>query len=240
VLAAGPLGRNLRHLITLLDDLQALGIWFVTLGEGIATTTPAGRLQLHVLSAVSQFERDRIAERIRAGLAPVVAPVVASARRARGKKTGPNPTDRRKAGSKHHLVTDARSVPLVAQVTAANVNDITLLDPLVAALPAVRGRRGRPRRRPDALQGDRGYDSQPHRDRLFAQGIVPILAPRRTPNGSGLGVCRWVVERTHAWLHRYRRLAVRYERRDDVHQAVLTLGCILVGWNYLKAKKRVF
>src|SRR6266852_3932001 len=62
------LGRNLRHLVTLLDDLQALGIGFVTLGEGIDTTTPAGRLQLHVLSAISQFERDRIAERVRAGL----------------------------------------------------------------------------------------------------------------------------------------------------------------------------
>jgi DNA invertase Pin-like site-specific DNA recombinase len=62
------LGRNLRHLVTLLDDLQSLGIAFVTLGEGIDTTTPAGRLQLHVLSAISQFERDRIAERVKAGL----------------------------------------------------------------------------------------------------------------------------------------------------------------------------
>ena len=50
-------------------DLQALRIGFVTLGEGIDTTTAAGRLQLHVLSAISQFERDRIAERVRAGLA---------------------------------------------------------------------------------------------------------------------------------------------------------------------------
>ena len=64
--------------------------------------------------------------------------------RCAGEKTGPNPTDRRKAGSKHHIVTDARGVPLVAHVTAANVNDITHLDALVADLPAVRGRRGRP------------------------------------------------------------------------------------------------
>jgi transposase len=120
------------------------------------------------------------------------------------------------------------------------VNDITQLDPLVAALPAVRGRRGPPRRRPGVLQGDRGYDSQPHRDRLFAQGIVPVLARRRTPHGSGLGVVRWVVERTIAWLHRFRRLTVRYERRADVHQAFLTLGCVLICWNYLKAAKRVF
>ena len=57
----------------LLDDLQSLGIGFVTLGEGIDTTTPAGRLQLHVLSAISQFERDRIAERVKAGLQRVRA-----------------------------------------------------------------------------------------------------------------------------------------------------------------------
>ena len=63
------LGRNLRHLVTLLDDLQALGIAFVSLGEGIDCTTPAGRLQLHVLAALAEFERGRIQERVRAGLA---------------------------------------------------------------------------------------------------------------------------------------------------------------------------
>jgi transposase len=127
-------------------------------------------------------------------------------------------------GPKHHIVTDARGVPLVAHVTAANVNDITHRDALVADLPAVRGRRGRPRRRPDVLQGDRGYDSQPHRDRLAARGSVAIFGRRRTSHGSGLGVFRWVVERTLAWLHRFRRLAVRYERHDRVHHAFLTLG----------------
>ncbi len=63
------LGRNLRHLITLIDELQALGISFVSLGEGIDCTTPAGRLQLHVLGALAEFERARISERVRAGLA---------------------------------------------------------------------------------------------------------------------------------------------------------------------------
>ena len=62
------LGRNLRHLILLLDELQALGIDFVTLGEGIDTSTPAGRLQLHILSAIAEFERSRIQERVKAGL----------------------------------------------------------------------------------------------------------------------------------------------------------------------------
>ena len=67
------LGRNLRHLIMLLDELQALGIGFVTLGEGIDTSTPAGRLQLHILSAIAEFERSRIQERVIAGLARAVA-----------------------------------------------------------------------------------------------------------------------------------------------------------------------
>jgi DNA invertase Pin-like site-specific DNA recombinase len=73
------LGRNLRHLVTLLDDLQALGVAFVSMGEGIDCTTPAGKLQLHVLAALAEFERGRIAERVRAGLARV---------RAQGKRLG--------------------------------------------------------------------------------------------------------------------------------------------------------
>lgn len=63
------LGRNLRHLVTLLEDVQALGIAFVSLAEGIDATTPAGRLQMHILAAIAEFERARIAERVRAGLA---------------------------------------------------------------------------------------------------------------------------------------------------------------------------
>lgn len=63
------LGRNLKHLVTLLDELQALGIAFVSLGEGIDATTPAGRLQMHILGAIAEFERGRIRERVVAGLA---------------------------------------------------------------------------------------------------------------------------------------------------------------------------
>jgi len=62
------LGRSLRHLILLLDDLHAVGVAFVSLAEGIDATTPAGRLQLHVLGAIAEFERARIAERVRLGM----------------------------------------------------------------------------------------------------------------------------------------------------------------------------
>jgi transposase len=90
------------------------------------------------------------------------------------------------------------------------------------------------------LQGDRGYDSQPHRDRLRTKRILAMFARRRAPHDSGLGVARWVVERTLAWLHRFRRLVVRYERRADVHQAFLTIGCALICWNFLKAPRSHF
>src|ERR1035437_8662885 len=116
-------------------------------------------------------------------------------RAARGGKTGPNPTDRHKAGSKHHVLTDAHGIPLVALLTAANRHDITQLLPLVDAMPTLRGCPGRPVSKPRLVQGDRGYDSQPHRDQLWQRGIASQLAKRGRPHGSGPGPTPWVVER---------------------------------------------
>lgn len=132
------------------------------------------------------------------------------------------------------MLTDAQGLPLAFTLTGANAHDVTQLLPLVDAVPPVRGKRGRPRRKPDRVQGDRGYDSEPHRRELRSQGITPVLAKRNTKHGSGLGKTRWVVERTLAWLHRFRRLRVRYERRDDIHEAFMTIGCILICFNHLK------
>jgi len=95
------LGRNLKHLIVLLDDLQALGIAFVSLGEGIDATTPAGKLQMHILGAIAEFERGRIVERVRAGLARA---------KAQGKRLGRQPyaiTDDRFAAVEHLSLRDA-------------------------------------------------------------------------------------------------------------------------------------
>ena len=75
-----------------------------------------------------------------------------------GGDTGPSPVDRAKPGSKHHVLTDASGIPLASPVTAANRNDVTEMAPLFGKLPAVAGKAGRPRRKPDALQGDRAYD----------------------------------------------------------------------------------
>lgn len=98
----------------------------------------------------------------------------------------------------------------------------------------MRGKPGAPRYRPDSLQADRAYDSEPHREGLRSVGIRPLIARRRTAHGSGLGRTRWVVERTLSWLHQYRRLRVRYERRADIHEAFLHLGCALICWKRLE------
>ena len=105
--------------------------------------------------------------------------------------------------------------------------------PLVESIPPIAGKPGHPRYRPDSVLGDRGYDSEKHRCLLGIFGIEPMLAKRGTENGSGLGVYRWVVERTLSWLHQFRRLRIRYERRDDIHEAFLNIGCILICWNFL-------
>ena len=123
---------------------------------------------------------------------------------------------------------------MTPHATAANRQDVTQLDRLVEDVPALRGKSGRPRRCPKTLYGDRGCDSQPHRDSLRAMGIVARLARRRDANGSGLGKVRWVVERTLSWLHQNRRLRVRYEKRADIHHGFLKLGCAMICYKFLK------
>ena len=134
-------------------------------------------------------------------------------------------------------MTCGRGTPLALSLTGGNRHDITQLLPLVDAVPPVRGKRGRPRRRPKRLLGDRAYQSRSHRRGLRARGIRPIIATQRTQHGSGLGKERWVVERTISWLHQYRRLRVRYERRADIHEAFLQLAGCLICLKLLNTEK---
>ena len=143
--------------------------------------------------------------------------------------------DRRKRGSKHHLITCGRGTPLAAETTAANINDISRFVALVDAVPPVRGRRGRPRRRPASVYGDRAYHSRKSRRELRRRKVKVRVAKPADPHGSGLGRRRWVVERTISWLHQHRRLRVRYERRADIHDALLSLFCCLICFKQLQA-----
>jgi transposase len=105
---------------------------------------------------------------------------------------------------------------------------------LLDRVPPVRGRIGRPRRRPRTLIVDRGYDYDKYRRLVWQRGIKPIIARRQTEHGSGLGRHRWVVERTFVWLHNRRRLLIRTDRRNDIHEGFLALACCLVCWRRLE------
>jgi len=133
-------------------------------------------------------------------------------------------------------VVDAQGIPLAVTLTAANVNDVTMLEATVDAIPPIRRPRGRPRRRPAKLHADKGYEGAAKRRALRARGILPRIARRGVESRDRLGRHRWVVERTLSWLNRKRRLKIRYERRADVHLAFLVLGCALICWNFIQER----
>jgi transposase len=145
-----------------------------------------------------------------------------------GQKTGENPTDRRKLGTKHHIVTDANGVPLAVTITGSNVHDVKEMLHVVDAVPNVSGKVGHPRKRPEKLYGDRAYYSALHAEELSRRGIVPRIAKRGTPHGSGLGIYRWVVERTASWLHSFRRLRLRTDRVAGIHEAFVALASSII------------
>ncbi len=120
-------------------------------------------------------------------------------------------------------------------MTAANVHDSRMLGPLLDAVAPVRtGRRGRPRRRPAKLHADKGYDYRRCRDECVRRGVKHRIARKGVDARSRLGKHRWTVERTLAWLARYRRLTIRYERLAAVHRGLLHLACAPVCWGYLR------
>ncbi|GAA3381402.1 hypothetical protein GCM10020367_72510 [Streptomyces sannanensis] len=113
-------------------------------------------------------------------------------------------------------------------LTGGNRHDVTQPMPLLDAIPHIRGTRGRPRHRPRRLFADRGYDYDKYRRLIRARGITPKIARRGTAHGSSLGKTRWVVERTFAWLHQFKRLRTRYEIRADLHLGLLQLACSII------------
>jgi transposase len=145
-----------------------------------------------------------------------------------GQKTGANPTDRRKLGTKHHIVTDAQGIPLSVTITGSNIHDVKELIPVVDAIPSVSGKVGHPQKRPEVLYADRAYDSEPHRQEMRKRRIIPRFARRNTEHGSGMGVYRWVVERTASWLHSFRKLRLRTDRAAGMHEAFVALASSLI------------
>ena len=129
---------------------------------------------------------------------------------------------------------DRKGVPLAVRHTGANVHDSKMLEKVVDAIAPIRRPRGRPRKRPEKLHADKAYDFGRCRKALRERGSKSRIARRGVEPSERLGRYRWVVERTLSWLNRFRQLKVRYERRADVHQAFLGLGCALICWSYVQ------
>jgi len=126
-------------------------------------------------------------------------------------------------------------VPLVGRVSGANRHDGAMFDDLLDAVPPSRTPTGHRRTRPAKLHADKGCDSPRCRQALRRRRITVRIARNGVESSERLGRHRWAVERTLAWLHRFRRWRVRDERKEEIHQAVLTLGCALICCAHLPA-----
>ena len=138
-----------------------------------------------------------------------------------GDLSGPNPTDRRKRGTKYHVAVTGDGVPVACAATAANVNDTLLFERLFLTAFAVVARIG-------TVFADKGYDAGGNRELCRAFGAEPRLHKRGQPRGSGLGERRWPVERSQAWLLENKRLALRYDRLGFVVQSLLQAACLFL------------
>jgi putative transposase len=150
-----------------------------------------------------------------------------------GAGTGPNLTDRSKSGTKRSLLTDGRGVPLGVAVDGANRNDMKMVR---ATLEAQVGKRPKPtKRKPQNLCLDKGYDFDQVRDILAEFGYIPHIRARgeetvAKKNIPGYRARRWVVERTHSWMNRFRRLLIRWEKKVENYVAMLEFACAFIAF----------
>jgi len=155
-----------------------------------------------------------------------------------GKKGGPcvGPTKRGK-GTKLMVLGDGASTPLGIHVDSASPAEVTLVDKTLDSVSVARAHHpGRPRKYPDRLIGDRGYDSNTLRESLARRGIEPIIPKRRNntiathQDGRKLRRYkrRWKIERTHSWLFNFRRLVVRYEHSVDNYLGLIHMACAII------------
>ena len=144
--------------------------------------------------------------------------------------------DRGRAGTKRHQVVDKNGLPLATLLSGANVPDGKKMLATIDAIPFVRGKRGRPRHRPEKVHADKAYDDKKLRSGLHGRGIMARIARRGIESGERLGRFRWVAERTFSWQQNARRLRVRDERRDDIYEAFVKIENALLCWRRLNGR----
>jgi len=153
------------------------------------------------------------------------------------KSTGPNPTDRRKSGTKRSLLVEAHGIPVGLVVDGANRHDMKLTKP---TLESIIVKKPKPKRKaPQNICMDKGYDYPEVRELLQDWGYT-VHIPHRGGQAKakkkipGYRSRRWVVERTHSWLNRFRRLLIRWEKKADNYLAMLHLACAWITYHATK------
>ena len=150
-----------------------------------------------------------------------------------GKKVGKNPTDRGKIGTKRSVLTDGRGVPIGLAVDGANRNDFKLARETIQSIAVER-----PDATPDAPQGaflDKGYDYDEVRELLDEFGFTAHIRARgeearALKQEAGFKARRWVVERTHSWMNRFRRVLIRWDKKVCNYLGFLHLACAYITY----------
>ena len=150
-----------------------------------------------------------------------------------GKKTGPNPTDRGKGGTKRSVLTEACGVPVGLAVDGANRVDFKMARKTIESIAADRPLPSR--HAPQGMCLDKGYDYAEVRDLLCEFRFTAHIRCRgeeakAIKKAAGFKARRWVVERTHSWMNRFRRILVRWEKRADTYVAMLHFACAIITW----------
>ena len=150
-----------------------------------------------------------------------------------GKKTGPNPTDRAKGGVKRSLLTEGHGVPVGLVVAGANRPDMKLVEETVDSLIV---KRPRPTKtRPQGMCMDKGYDYAAVREIGQEFGFTAHIRARGEEaqalnRHAGFKARRWVVERTHSWMNRFRRVLMRWDKKVENYLAFLHFACALIAF----------
>jgi putative transposase len=154
-------------------------------------------------------------------------------RRWAGKKIGPNPTDRAKNGVKRSLLTEGGGVPIGLAVDGANRNDFKLVRETLESIPV---------QRPEAVTGqpqglclDKGYDYDEVRELAAEFGYTAHIRSRgeeaqALKRQTRFKARRWVVERTHSWLNRFRRILIRWEKKAENYLGLLHFACAIITY----------
>ncbi|MFF0591457.1 transposase [Streptomyces sp. NPDC003781] len=151
-----------------------------------------------------------------------------------GPKSGTSPVDRARPGSKHHLIVDGQGIPLAMSLSRGTATTSPNSSRCSTRFPPSPDGSADPADAPTHCRPTAAYDHDKYRRLLRQRGIRPVIARRSEPHGTGLGTFRYIVERTIAWLHGFRRLRIRWERRDDIHEAFLGLATCLITHRHVR------